>query len=121
MLLVLLKKQVHESLQYRLLYLAGILLFTVVFNPGVESPSYIIAVTGAAIWYINKPRVGWEKWLMIILFVFTCLSPTDIFPKFIREEYFTYYHVKAIPVIIVWAVCIKELFLFKSLSENKIV
>ena len=47
LLLVLLKKEVYQNSQFRQLYLGGILLFTVVFNPGVESPSYIIAVAGA--------------------------------------------------------------------------
>lgn len=79
MLLVLLKKEVYQNSQFRQLYLGGILLFTVVFNPGVESPTYIIAVAGAAIWYITLDRLKWHQWLMIVLFIFTCLSPTEIF------------------------------------------
>jgi len=85
-----------------------------VFNPGVESPSYIIAVAGAAIWYISMERAKWHQWLMILLFVFTCLSPTEVFPRFIREEFLKPYHIKAIPCIIVWVVCMDELFTWKN-------
>jgi hypothetical protein len=114
MLLVLLKKEVYQNSQFRQLYLGGILLFTVVFNPGVESPSYIIAVAGAAIWYITLDRLKWHQWLMIVLFIFTCLSPTEIFPKPIRDNFLKPYHIKAIPCIIVWSVCMFELFTWKK-------
>ncbi len=110
MIVVLLKKEVYNNPQFRQLYLGGILLFTVVFNPGVESPSYIIAVVGAAIWYISLERAKWHHWLMIFLFVFTCLSPTEVFPRYIRDNFLKPYHIKAIPCIIVWAVCMIELF-----------
>ncbi len=116
MLLVLLKKEVYQNSQFRQLYLGGILLFTVVFNPGVESPSYIIAVAGAAIWYITLDRLKWHQWLMIVLFIFTCLSPTEIFPKPIRDNFLKPYHIKAIPCIIVWAVCMFELFTWKKIN-----
>lgn len=110
MLLVLFKKEVYHHPQFRQLYLGGILLFTVVFNPGVESPSYIIAVVGAAIWYISLERVKWHQWLMVLVFIFTCLSPTELFPRYLREQFLKPYHIKAIPCIIVWVVCMIEIF-----------
>ncbi len=113
MLFVLVKKEVYHSMPFRLQYLGAILLFTVVFNPGVESPSYIIGVAGAAIWYISKEREAWHKWLMAILFIFTCLSPTEVFPKFIRDNYFIPSAIKAIPCILVWIVAMVELYLWK--------
>ena len=119
MLIILFKKEVYQNSQFRQLYLGGILLFTVVFNPGVESPSYIIAVAGAAIWYITLDRLKWHQWLMVFLFVFTCLSPTEIFPKSIREDILKPYHIKAIPCIIVWAVCMFELFTWKKQVSHK--
>jgi hypothetical protein len=117
MLAVLLKKEVYQNSQFRQLYLAGILIFTVVFNPGVESPTYIIAVAGAAIWYISLDRSPWHKWLLISLFIFTCLSPTELFPKYIKDHFFKPYHIKAIPCILVWAVCMIELFTFKKMAQ----
>ncbi|MFX4396854.1 hypothetical protein ABTA35_19825, partial [Acinetobacter baumannii] len=90
----LLKKKLYSDLETQLRYTACILLFTVAFNPGVESPSYIIAVVGAALWYVLVPRKNWEKIIMILVFVFTCLSPTEIFPRYIREEFMKPYHIK---------------------------
>lgn len=110
MLLVLLKKEVYHNLNTRLLYLAGILLFTVVFNPGVESPSYIIGVAGAALWYVNRERRTWHGWVMVLVFVFTSLSPTDLFPNYIKDHFFKPYHIKAIPCILAWLVCMYELY-----------
>lgn len=118
MLAVLLKKEVYQNSQFRQLYLAGILIFTVIFNPGVESPTYIIAVAGAAIWYISLDRTTWHKWLLISLFIFTCLSPTELFPKPIKDHFFIPYHIKAIPCILVWAVCMFELFTFKKIAQT---
>lgn len=119
MLLVLIKKQAFYNLQFRLLYLAAILLFTVLFNPGVESPTYIIAVAGVAVWYTNRKRILWHHWLIAFVFIFTCLSPTELFPTFIKKTYFVPYHIKAIPCIIVWVVCMIELYSWQGISMQK--
>ncbi len=121
MLLVLFKKAVYTILQFRLLYLASILLFTVLFNPGVESPTYIIAVAGAALWYINKERSVWHWWVLALVFVFTCLSPTELFPRSIKNNIFIPYQVKAIPCIIVWFICMYELFFYKQAISDSTV
>lgn len=118
MLLVLFKKEVYQTLSYQLLYLGAILLFTIVFNPGVESPSYIIAIPGAALWYLYAPQATWRKYLLIAVFVFTCLSPTEVFPRFVRDQIFNPLHVKAIPIIITWFVSIFDLFNWKQ-TENR--
>jgi hypothetical protein len=117
-LAVFLKKQLYSNLQLQLLYLAAILMFTVLFNPGVESPTYIICVAGVALWYINKPRTTWEKWLAILVFIFTCLSPTELFPRFIKQHFFVPYHIKAVPCVITWLVCMYEIFTFSNTEKN---
>ncbi|MBU3742995.1 MAG: DUF2029 domain-containing protein [Sediminibacterium sp.] len=118
MLLVLFKKEVYQNLSYQLLYLAAILQFTIVFNPGVESPSYIIAIPGVALWYLYAPQASWRKYLLMAVFVFTCLSPTEVFPRIVRDQILNPLHVKAIPVIITWFVCIFDLFNWKQ-SANR--
>lgn len=118
MLLVLFKKEVYQNLSYQLLYLAAILQFTIVFNPGVESPSYIIAIPGVALWYLYSPQATWRTYLLIAVFVFTCLSPTEVFPRIVRDQILNPLHVKAIPVIITWFVSIFDLFNWKQ-SENR--
>lgn len=118
MLWVLFKKEVYQNLSYQLLYLAAILQFTIVFNPGVESPSYIIAIPGVALWYLYSPQATWRTYLLIAVFVFTCLSPTEVFPRIVRDQILNPLHVKAIPVIITWFVSIFDLFNWKQ-SENR--
>lgn len=119
MLLVLIKKEVYQDLEFQLLYLGAILMFTIIFNPGVESPTYIIAIPGVALWYLYGPQKQWRKYLLILVFIFTCLSPTEIFPRFIRDQIFNPLHIKTIPVIIAWFVCIFELFYWKQPTQQE--
>jgi len=37
-------------------YLASLLVFVVIFNHQAERPSFVIAATGAAIWFVESPR-----------------------------------------------------------------
>jgi hypothetical protein len=119
-LAVLFKKALYSDLGIQLRYTACILLFTVAFNPGVESPSYIIAVAGSAIWYVLAPRKNWEKIVMALVFIFTCLSPTEIFPRSIREDFMKPYHIKAIPIVILWVIVVVELFRYSPSTEKKL-
>ena len=41
---------------FRRAFLSSILLFSVIFNHKAEQPSFIIALTGLAIWYATSPR-----------------------------------------------------------------
>jgi len=97
------RTKAYHSLRFRYFLLSSIIIFTVIFNHIAESPTFVIAVYGAAIWFV------WEKhhilsWaLLILMIVFTVLSPTDIFPKDIRENWVIPYVFKAIPCIFIWA------------------
>lgn len=119
MLLVLTKKELYRNLEMQLAYLGALLMFTIIFNPGVESPTYIIAVPGVAFWYLFGPQKPTRIYLLISVFIFTCLSPTEIFPGFIRDQVFNPLHIKTIPVIITWFVCIFELFSWKKEASNE--
>jgi len=87
----------------RLQALALLLLWLVIFNHKAESPTFVIAVVGAALWYsIDTQTVNWLKQLALIsLFVLTILSPTDIFPLSIRQNYIIPYALKALPCIFI--------------------
>jgi hypothetical protein len=99
---------------YRLLMLASMLVWVIIFNHKAESPTFIIAVAGAGIWYFSRPRVMWRSVLLGLIFVFTCLSPTDIFPPFLRGHFFIPYTIKAIPCIALWCVIFVELMWLKK-------
>jgi hypothetical protein len=99
---------------YRLLMLASMLIWVIIFNHKAESPTFIIAVAGAGIWYFCRPRQLWRSVLLGVVFVFTCLSPTDIFPPFMRTHFFIPYAIKAIPCIALWCVILMELMWLKQ-------
>lgn len=94
----------YGYLPFRLTILASALIFTVIFSSGSESCSYIIAFTGVALWYCCVPwkRTGWDIALMVFAFILTSMSPSDLFPKYIREAYVRPYALKALPCVIIW-------------------
>ncbi|CAM4430913.1 Protein of unknown function [Pedobacter westerhofensis] len=94
----------YQSPVFRLMYLASTLIFTVIFSNSSESPTYIIAFAGVAVWFIVQPRP--VKPIVLALFIFaillTTLAPTDFYPRYIRQEYIMRYSLKALPCVLIW-------------------
>ena len=99
---------------YKMLVLAFILIWVIIFNHKAESPTYVIAIAGAGIWYFAMPRKTWRSILLAVIFIFTSLSPTDLFPPFIRHNFFVPYTIKAIPCIVLWCIMWVELMTMKK-------
>jgi hypothetical protein len=55
-LLPYLRVRLYQNTVFQLMLLASVLLFLVLFSTGSESPTYIIAFTGVAIWYVLQER-----------------------------------------------------------------
>jgi hypothetical protein len=89
---------------FRLLYLASVLMFCVIFNHKAESPTFVVAVAGVAIWFVTsaRDRVAWAVLALVI--VGTVLSSSDAMPKALQGKIFEPYRVKTIPVLVVWVV-----------------
>ena len=100
-----------KYLQFQLSYLALALIGIVIFSSSSESPTFVIAMVGAAIWFVNQNRT--EKtmatWLIVFAFVVTSLSPTDLFPSFIRLNIIKPYSLKALPCFCIWLVIAYQL------------
>ena len=92
----------YKNIAFRYCILASTLLWVIVFNHKSESPTFIIAVAGVAIWFCNSKRRLVDVALLVAVFIFTMLSPTDIFPHFVKDRFFVPYVVKAVPCIVVW-------------------
>jgi len=92
----------YRSMQFRYFFVASVLIYCNIFNHIAESPSYIISVIGIALWYVNENRNKFNDTLLVLAFVFTTMSATDIFPVYIRQTYFYPYVVKAVPCILIW-------------------
>ncbi|MCU0447780.1 MAG: DUF2029 domain-containing protein [Microscillaceae bacterium] len=110
---VLLKLKYYQDLIFKQLVLANVLIFAVIFNPASESPTYVIAFVGVALWYILSPYQIWRLALLIFAFVLTSLSPTDIFPPDIRNQILIPYRLKALPCVVIWLVSLVELYRYR--------
>jgi hypothetical protein len=100
-----------ENQTFRLLLLSSVLIFTVIFSSGSESPTYIIAFVGVAIWYVLQPlpKTKWTNFLLLFAIILTSLSHTDLVPKYLVENYVRKYSLKAIPCILIWLVIVYQM------------
>jgi hypothetical protein len=98
------------NLNYQLLIVASTLIFPVIFSTGSESPTYIIAFVGVAIWYINteRPVKAFDLFLLIFALILTSLSPSDLFPRYLKTHYVDPYALKALPCFMIWIKIIYE-------------
>jgi hypothetical protein len=103
--------KLYNCVVFQLRYLASILIFVVIFSSSSESPTFVIATAGVAIWFITQsiPINKWVWYLLAFVIVITSLTATDLFPMNIRR-FFVFYSVKALPCIVVWFVCVYQLF-----------
>ncbi len=97
---VLIKKNYR---QMKLFFLAWVMIWMVIFNQVAESPTYLIASTGVMIWYVNAAKTIADKFLFIFFVVITLLSPTDLFPRYLRDNYVVPYCLKSLPCVLIWA------------------
>lgn len=90
---------------FRLRYAALVLIWMLIFNHRAESATFVIAVSGAGLYFFSKELLRYsDLLLMALLFVFTILSPTDLFPAYLRAHFIIPYVMKAVPCIILWVV-----------------
>jgi hypothetical protein len=104
------KVSLYKQNIYRLFMLAYMLIWVVIFNHKAESPTFVIAVTGVAIWYFSlQQHTWWQTVLLLSVFILTCLSPTDLFPNTLKDNFFIPYSIKVIPCIAVWCALLFQL------------
>ena len=99
----------YRDFNFRLLFLCNVLIWVVIFNYKAESSTYVIAICGVALWYFARTRNWIDLALVSIAFIFTCLSPTDVFPSSLSATFFVPYSIKAVPCILIWGKVIHEL------------
>lgn len=100
-----------SSISFRNAVLATVLMFVCLFSTGTESSGYIIAMIGCVIWYCTSPwqRTRWDITLMVLTFILTSLSPSDLFPAVVRKNFVQPYALKALPVALIWFKAVYEL------------
>ncbi|MBX3377318.1 MAG: DUF2029 domain-containing protein [Phycisphaeraceae bacterium] len=94
----------YANRRFRIMFAAYITVFVVVFNPMAESPTYIIAMAGAAVWGLVEPRSWLRSIVLLSVFFITGLSHSDLCPSYIRHEIVAKYGLKAVPCIAAWLI-----------------
>jgi len=102
LLLPLVKTKFYQFARFRFFLIGSMLIFCVIFNHISESATCVIAVFGAAIWFVSEKRNILTWLLLVFLILFTVLSATDIFPRQFRSDYVIPYVLKAVPCIFIW-------------------
>lgn len=94
----------YQHAAFRQTILASVLMFIILFATSSENYGYIIAMTGVAIWYTAAPwkRSKWDVALMVLAFILTSMSSSDLFYKPLWREVIKPYSLKALPVTIIW-------------------
>ena len=115
--LPLLRFSCYGSKVFRIYYLCLLLISVVIFSSSAESPTYIIAVTGVAVWFSlhNGEQSFINKLVIALVLVMTSLVVTDFFPAYIRNRWIMPYSLKAFPCFLAWLVIV-----YRLLFEKKI-
>ncbi len=101
---VVVRRERWSEWAFRRTYLCSVLLFCVIFNHQSESPTFVIAVAGAGIWFAALERPSRGDWaLFAFVVVCTILASSDAMPKAIQRNLFDRYHFKTVPCIVLWA------------------
>lgn len=98
----------YKDYYFRLLYLASVLIWIVIFNHKAESPTFIIAISGIGIWYFSQTRSTINTILIILAFCLITLSVSDLVPSHIRHEFVAAYGIKAVMPIVIWCKILYE-------------
>jgi len=107
----------YRDYSFRLYFLSSVLVWSVIFNHMAESPTFIIAVVGVAIWYFSSPKSLPKGIVIITVFIFTQLIQTDVFPQQIRRELMQAFTLKVFPCIVAWFYIMIDLFVKARSSE----
>lgn len=96
---------------FRISYLCLLLIGAVIFSSSAESSTFVLAVTGAGLWYTiqDEPRKKWVTVLLFFVILLTSLSATDLFPAYVRRNIILPYSLKALPCFTVWCVIVYQL------------
>lgn len=112
----------YKEVSYRLMLLASVLIFTVIFSSGSESPTYIIAFVGVAIWFVIQPKPISKFYISLLIFalILTSLSPSDLIPKYLKDNFIRPYALKALPCVLIWFAIVYEMLRNKFKNYNSI-
>ena len=104
----------YRDLHFRLLYLANLLIWMVIFNHKAESPTFVIVMAGIGIWYFSQQPDVLDKVLMILSFLLITMSVSDLVPAAVRNDFIRPYGIKAVMAIVIWCRILYEQMTFRE-------
>ena len=96
--------------RFQRLFLASLLIFCVIFNHQSESPTFVIATSGVAIWFLTVERTRSSWALLAFVVVGTTLAKSELMPSVVRHDVVDRYYFKTVPCLVVWAVLQAQLW-----------
>jgi hypothetical protein len=102
LVLPLLRIRLYASRVFRYTLFCSILIWTIIFNHKAESPTFIIALLGIAIWFTLQKKTPFNIGLMAVSFILISLLTTDLVGRHWRDTIVAPYLLKALPVIFTW-------------------
>ncbi len=110
--------KMYTSYDFRILALASILIWIVIFNHMAESPTFVIALAGVSIWFFTRRPTLVNIILFLLAMILTSLSSTDLFPNDFRNEVIRSYVLKAFPCILIWIkIIVDMMFAHKEIES----
>ena len=104
----------YRDLHFRLLYLANLLIWMVIFNHKAESPTFVIVMAGIGIWYFSQQPDVLDKVLMILSFLLITMSVSDLVPAAVRNDFIRPYGIKVVMAIVIWCRILYEQMTFRQ-------
>ena len=102
------RRERWDEARFRLLFLCSLLLYVVLFNHQAERAAYVIAFTGATIWFVAEGRARWRTMLYAIATLTIPVMSTLIPGAWLRTPEMMTYRL-ALPCLAIWLVIQREL------------
>lgn len=103
-----LRRERWDEARFRLLYLCSLLLYVALFNHQAERASYLIAFTGATIWFAAEPRTRERTMLYGIAALTIPVMSTLVPGAWLRSPGMMTYRL-ALPCLLIWLVLQRDL------------
>ena len=111
-----LRRDRWDEARFRFLYLCSLLLYAELFNHQAERASYVVAFTGATLWFAGSPRSRLSTALYLLAFVTTPLMSTLIPGALLKTRIAMTYRL-VLPALLIWIVVNAELY--RRISRNQ--
>jgi hypothetical protein len=94
---------------FRTVFLGSLLMWMIAFNHLAESPTFVIAMAGIALWYFGQASTPLHRALLWAALLLVSVTYSDLVPPGFRNRFLHPYGVKVLPVAVIWGFAVAEL------------